>query len=267
MGGHSPREGVRQAVMRGLYAGASAMLVHSLRQDLLANDLANAQTVGYRPQDAPVAAFPQLALDREVGIQRSPIGTAGTGAYVEQSFVRWSARGALRHTSRSLDVAIEGDGFFVVQTPAGLRLTRAGQFHVGAGGVLQTPDGHPVMGVTGPISLAGEDADEVVITRDGTLWGARGQPLGQLLVVDVADRQGLAPEGATLYRPTPASGDPVRVPDAAVLQGVLEDSGTSVVRAMVDMIAAVRAYQASQVAVRMHDELTGELIQQVGRSS
>ena len=251
-------------MVRGLYAGASAMLVYELRQDLLANDLANAQTPGYRPQDAPVVAFPQMLVYEEVDGARLPRGVAGTGAYLEESFTRWRAAGAVRYTGRSLDLAIQGDGFFVVDTPAGPRLTRAGNFQVDGAGFLVSADGFPALGTTGPIQLGSIDPEQVVVTLDGRLLGPAGEELGQLLVVDVQDRAGLVREGANLYRYTERSGGPVRV-DASVHQGMLEGSGTQVVRAMVDMIAAVRAYQAAQVAVRAHDELTGELIQQVGR--
>lgn len=242
------------------------MLVYQLRQDLLSNDLANAQTPGYRPQDMPVVAFPQMLIHEEVHGARTPRGVAGTGAYVEQSFTRWQAAGPIRYTGRRLDLAIEGDGFFVVETPAGPRLTRAGNFHVDGAGFLVSPEGFPVLGTMGPIWLGNVDPEQVVVTLEGRLVGPGGEELGQLLVVDVANRAGLVREGANLYQYTELSGGPVRV-DVPVHQGMLEGSGTSVVRVMVDMIAAVRAYQAAQVAVRTHDELTGELIQQVGRLS
>ena len=242
------------------------MLVWQLRQDLLANDLANAQTPGYRPQDLPVTAFPQMFLYEEVAGQRLPRGVAGTGAYVGESYTRWRVAGPVRFTGRSLDVAIEGEGFFAVETPAGPRLTRAGNFHVDGTGWLVSAHGWRVLGVEGPIWVGDVPAERLSISEEGVLLGPGGEVLGQLLVADVADRAGLVREGANLYRFTEASGGPVRV-EVAVRQGMLEGSGTSVVQAMVEMIAAVRAYQAAQVAIRSHDELTGELIQQVGRLS
>lgn len=252
-------------MIRGLFTGASAMLVYGMRQDLLANDLANVQTPAYRPQDAPIRSFPELFIHEEIASRRLPRGPMGTGATLDPSVTRWT-QAPVRYTGRPLDLAIEGEGFFAVLTPAGPRLTRAGNFTVGADGWLATPDGYPLLGEQGPIEVSGLGAEEIVIAPDGQVLGPEGQSLGRILVVDVSDRQGLVREGANLFRFTEASGGPVRV-EVPVRQGMLESSAASVVRTMVEMIAAVRAYQAAQVVVRSHDEVTGDLIAQLGRSS
>ncbi|MEW6045869.1 MAG: flagellar hook-basal body protein [Bacillota bacterium] len=252
-------------MVRGLFSAGSAMLVFSGRQDLLANDLANAATPGYRTEVAPVAAFPEMLIHRELRTVRTPRGLAGTGAYIERSYTRWDPAPA-RYTGRNLDLAIEGDGFFVVQSAAGPRLTRAGNFTIGSDGVLVTQDGLPVLGLDGPVRTGRVTDGEIAVTQEGAVMTEDGRFLGQILVVDVPDRQGLVREGSNLFRYTAESGGPVRV-DARVQQGMLEGSGTSVIGTMVEMIAGMRAYQAAQQAVRAHDQMTEALIAQLGRTS
>ena len=242
------------------------MLVFARRQDLLANDLANATTPGYRTEVAPVEAFPELPIFRELRGGREYRGQAGTGAFIGRSYTRWDPV-PVRYTGRSLDVAIDGDGFFVVEAPAGPRLTRAGNFTISADGFLATHDGWPVLGEAGPIPTGGVPDRELAITEDGQVVSMRdGTVLGRLLVVDVPNRQGLAREGSNLFRSTAESGDPVPVA-ARLEQGMLEGSGTSVVGTMVEMIAGLRAYDAARVAVQAHDRMTEALIAQLGRTS
>lgn len=243
------------------------MLVFARRQDLLANDLANAATPGYRREEAPVRAFPQLHIHEELHATLSPRGLAGTGAYLDRSTVRWDVA-PLRQTGRSLDVAIDGEGFFAVMTPAGLSLTRAGDFTVRADGMLVSADGHPVVGEDGPISLAGVDSTRVIVTQTGDVFGSADAStrLGRIQTFRVADPASLERQGANLFRATAASG-PAEPTQATVRQGMLEASGTSVVHTMVSMIEGLRAYQAAEQAVRAQDEWTGWLIRQVGRVS
>ncbi|MBE3599445.1 MAG: flagellar hook-basal body protein [Limnochordaceae bacterium] len=253
-------------MIRGLYTGASAMLVYARRQDLLANDLANAQTPGYRTEDAPIRAFPELFIHEELAATRSPRGMAGTGAYLDRSYLRWEPA-PIRYTGRELDLAIEGDGFFAVQTPAGVRLTRAGNFVVDAQGRLATPDGYVVLGPEGPVQAGTAQGAALAVTEQGEVLDATtGALLGRIGLVDVPDRQGLVREGSNLFRPTAESG-PVAAAAGTIRQGMLEGSATSVVETMVQMIAGLRAYQAAQQAVRAEDEMTGSLIAQVGRVS
>ncbi len=254
-----------KSMVRGLFSAASAMLVFARRQDLLANDLANATTPAYRTEVAPVEAFPEMAIFREYRASRVYRGQVGTGAFIGRSYTLWEAP-PVRYTGRSLDVAIEGEGFFVVQTPAGQRLTRAGNFVLTAEGVLATPDGHPVLGEGGPIQAVGVSEAELRIAEDGWVLNGQGQVLGRLLVVDVADRTGLAREGANRFQWTADAG-PVEPVPARLRQGMLEGSATDVAATMVEMIAGVRAYDAASRAVQAHDRMTEALITQMGRTS
>lgn len=242
------------------------MLVFGRRQDLLANDLANASTPGYRTETAPVRAFPELPLFRELHTRRDYRGQAGTGAFIDRSYTRWDPA-PVRYTGRALDVAIEGEGFFAVQTPAGIRLTRAGDFTVSPAGFLATQDGWPVLGEGGPILVGAVPEHDLVITEEGVVVSRQdGAVLGRLRVVDVPDRQGLVREGSHRFRPTEASGPPVAVA-GRLQQGMLEGSATPVVATMVEMIAGLRAYDAARLAVQAHDRMTEALIAQMGRTS
>ncbi|HEY8498178.1 MAG TPA: flagellar hook-basal body protein [Limnochordales bacterium] len=252
-------------MVRGLFSAASAMLVFARRQDLLANDLANATTPGYRTEVAPVEAFPEMSLYREYRAARSYRGQAGTGAFIGRSYTRWDPA-PVRYTGRPLDVAIEGDGFFVVQAPGGPRLTRAGDFVVRPDGLLATPDGHAVLGEGGPIQVGDVPESQLAVTEDGWVTDSEGRALGRLLVVDVPDRTGLVREGANLFRWTAESGDPYPA-NARLRQGMLEGSATPVAATMVEMIAGVRAYDAAARAVQAEDRMTEALITEMGRTS
>src|SRR5690606_12854265 len=148
--------------------------------------------------------------------------------------------GTLRATGNPLDMALEGDGFFTVETPAGARYTRDGRFTLDGEGWLVTLEGHRVLGEAGPIQTQGTD---VHVTERGVLW-VDGAPVAVLAVVDFPDPQGLTREGGSLWAASEWSGEPV--PAAArVHGGYLEEANVNVVMTMVELIAAHRAYEAN----------------------
>ncbi|MCD6727146.1 MAG: flagellar hook-basal body complex protein, partial [Solirubrobacteraceae bacterium] len=145
---------------RGLYIAASGMVAEMARQDTLANDLANASTPGYKSDRVAQASFGELLLaDRSSG---AAVGPLGLGAEIRLQVTDLSPA-AVRDTGEPLDFAIEGEGFFAVSTPQGVRLTRNGQFSASARGMLVTAEGHEVLG---------PDRRPVAV-RDGAVDGAR----------------------------------------------------------------------------------------------
>nr|WP_320147966.1 flagellar basal-body rod protein FlgF [uncultured Anaeromusa sp.] len=260
-------------MIRGIYAAASGMIAEGLRTDVTANNLANVNTTGFKKEIAVNKDFEKMLLWRiNDGMETPQIGSVGAGAAVDQ-IVTDHSQGSTRSTQGSLDVAIAGDGFFVVQTPQGQRYTRAGSFAVGANNQLVTMQGYAVLGRDGqPIVLEGPGGgSRVNITSDGVVemnaTEAGGVPteVGRLQVVSFADAKRLAKEGQNLF--TAPGGDrpqPVATPD--LQQGYLEMSNVNAVQEMVNLITAYRAYEIDSKAVQSEDSLLDKAVNEVGRS-
>jgi len=268
-------------VLRGLYTSASGMLAEQVRVDVLSNNLANVQTAGFKRQTVVQSAFPEMLLRRvydpvpvsggvapagasgqATGALYDPrpvIGRLGTGTYVDGTYSDLSP-GALRYTGNPLDLALEGPGFFTVETPAGVRFTRDGRFTLDAGGWLVTLEGYRVLGEAGPIRVQGRD---VQVTENGEVW-VDGAPAGVLALRNFADPQGLVREGSSLWAATDWSGAP-QPAAARVHAGHLEVSNVNVVTAMVELIAAYRSYEANQRVIQAYDQTLGKAVNELGR--
>ncbi len=215
---------------RGLYIAAAGMLSEMTRQDLLANDLANANTSGYKADRVSQNAFAaELDLvNRKTG---APIGALGFGSQIATQRTDLSAQ-PLRDTGEPLDLAIMGDGFFQVQTAEGVRYTRDGSFTSNAQGQLVDQLGDAVLGPGG---------QPVTVNADGTVDAAA------VGVVALADAR---KAGDGRFTGAPAAGAPV----GEVRTGALEASGVDAARAMVDMMASLRAFETGQRAITTIDD-------------
>lgn len=238
----------------GLTSAAGALRYWERRQELVANNLANVSTDGFKGD---------RGFARLVGA-----GTVGESTAV-QSAVDLRA-GTLRETHNPLDVALQSDGFFVVQSPAGQgaageRWTRTGSFQMDANRQLIDADGSPVLGTAGPITVPPNTIVSVGV--DGTVHatGPNGdRPIGQLRVERAPAGAALAHDGATRFLPDPArqSVPPV---DRHVRQGFVEESNVTPVGALVDMIAVQRAYASVQKAVTTMDAVRGIAASELGK--
>jgi flagellar basal-body rod protein FlgG len=223
---------------RGLYIAASGMLAEQVRQDLIAADLANASTPGYKPDRVASKSFGELLLSDQSGGE--PIGTLGLGTRIEKQVTDFG-QGPIRVTDEPLDFAIEGDGFFSVRTPGGVRFTRNGQFQAGARGTLVTAAGDEVLGRNGqPIRLA----------ADGTVAAS---------AIAASTVNGAARQGDNLF-----SGTAAGAATGAVRSGALEGSGVDPVTTMVDMIGSLRAFEAGQRVITTIDGTLQKASTQVG---
>jgi flagellar basal-body rod protein FlgF len=239
-------------MQRGLYIAATGMLVEQLRQDQIANDLANASTPGYKPDRSMQRSFDSLLLRNTVTEQT--VGPLTLGAGIAEVRTDLS-QGPLRQTGEPLDIALNGDGFLAVATTQGVRYTRNGQLATDASGRLITATGMPLLGADGRQIVVGS-ADRVTIAADGTVR-AGGRVAGRLAVVSLADPQKQG-EGLFAGRPRPAPAG------ATIEQGFLEGSGVDPTRAMVDMIVSMRAFEASQRVIRTIDDTLGRAVNSVG---
>ncbi|HKM17687.1 MAG: flagellar basal-body rod protein FlgF [Firmicutes bacterium] len=246
-------------MLRGIYTAASGMLAQAMRSDVLANNLANVDTPGYRRQATQIEAFPTQFLMREEKRRYTPIGTLGTGSLVtgvRNSFLP----GRIQTTSNPLDVALAGHGFFVIDTPGQRSYTRDGSFTINVGGWLVTQDGFRVLGENGPIYIG--DSKEIVIDSEGVVT-VDGQVRDRLLVVEFLDRTGLANQGGNRFIATAAAGLPIRY-RSTVIQGSLEMANVNTVREMVNLIEVQRAYESNQRVIQAFDDTLGKLINVIG---
>jgi len=240
-------------LIRGIYIAASGLLAESARQDVIANNLANATTTGFKRSESASAPFGEMLL-HNMGMPGAPaVGTMEMGAQV-QGIDRIDSQGALRYTGNRLDLALIGSGNFTIDTPNGRRYTRDGSFGLDSDGRLVTKEGNHVLGVGGPITL---DRGAVKIAADGTITQG-GTVRGTLLLTDLAP-ESIATEGNSLY-----TGTPTGTSSARVRQNHLESSTVNVVSEMVDLIRVMRAFEANQKSVHAHDEALQASVTRVG---
>jgi flagellar basal-body rod protein FlgF len=224
-------------------SGASAQMT---ALEATANNLANATTPGYKAEQAVFAEH--LATAMLSGSGQKEMRYARVAEVASDN-----RQGPLQMTERPLDIAIEGDGFFAIQTPKGERYSRAGAFQVGPQGALVTTQGHAVLDASGGPLRIPPEARSVMIGGDGTLR-IDGDESGQLKVVTFNDVRGLELEGEQLLRATPRSG--VARPTVVTLQsGALEMPNVSIVKGMTDLVSATRAFEALQRAVESFSQL------------
>ncbi|WP_439576096.1 flagellar basal-body rod protein FlgF [Phreatobacter sp.] len=241
--------------------GLSRQVALQRELDVIANNLANLNTTGFK-QDNLLFQEYMMPVAREDSFQR--------GADRRLSFV-WDratvpnmAQGAMQQTGNSLDMAIGGRGFFVVQTPEGERYTRNGSFEINAQGQLVTKQGHLVLGEGGPIAFEQNDIG-ITVGRDGSV-AASGGLRGRLRIVTADGAGAFEKAGDNLFRM--AQGVAARPAEARdVRQGFIEKSNVEPVLALSRMIEVTRAYQSLATSMERHDQLRREAIRSLGNAS
>ncbi len=222
--------------------------------DRLAADLANVGTAGYKGVRAAHASAPRNVFDAAL---RTAIDTTDGGTQLDMS------SGALASTGRPLDLAIEGRGFFVVDTAAGPRYTRNGHFTINAQRQLSTEDGALVAGTDGPITIP-EGEGDLRIDPDGVIWNGAAQA-GRLKIVDFDDATRLRHDQGTRLA-APAGLTPTVVTTPAVRAGALEQSNVSMADRMAQLTTVTRGFEAMQKAISLLvNDIDGRTIDQLGR--
>ena len=217
----------------------------------VANNIANASTTGYRAEGVVFAEHvaglgsdhPSLSMAMATGRVTS-----------------WE-QGTLAQTGSPFDLAIEGDGFFMVQTPGGERLTRNGHFTTNENGDLVTHEGHPVLDGGGAPLFIPQGAGPVAIASDGTV-SAGGQPVGQVGTFRPEDPLTLVRENGVRFR---FDGAPLPAEDARVVQGFLEQSNVNPIIEVARMIEVQRAYELGQSFLELDDQRIRSLIRDISR--
>jgi len=255
-----------------LYPSVSAKLVMSKRMEVIANNLANADTDGFK-KDFPVFGSVTSPFSKISSMGQSEDGTGGTSVIPIPTFAMLSEltinfkQGSIKTTDAPLDMAIEGKGFFQVQAPSGIRYTRNGSFTLSNEGVLVNKHGLPVLGIGGPITLPNGIVNVDDTGRISVKEGKSGTPteIDTLALVDIADPSLLQKTGDDLFVLMEGEATPIIEGDGRVRQGALEGSNVDPVQEMVAMIFAIRQYEAAQKAIQTAEEIDVNKVNKVGK--
>jgi flagellar basal-body rod protein FlgF len=221
------------------YIALSSQMALQRQMDVLSNNVANASTPAYRGERLMFVEYLARA--------------SGPASMVQDyGVVRDTRQGPLTHTGNSLDLALKGDGYFVVDTPTGPRETRNGRFQLDAQGRLVTSEGFTVRGEGDqPVSVP-TDATDLTVGRDGTVTSSAG-PAGRIQVVRFERDSDLVPVANGLYT---SEAQPQPAADTAVVQGMVEDSNVQPVVEMTRLMQVARNFAfAKEMADGEHDRL------------
>lgn len=260
-------------MIRGLYAAASGLITNFRQQEVIANNIANLATPGYKAEVTAAGAF-RTVLIRSIGSAAAPIpfgmqrtiGRLGTSTEIAER-TSYLADGKLRPTDSTLDLALRGEGaFFAVQSPAGTIYTRNGQFARDRQGVLISGDGLPVLGVDGnTIAIRGQGVsiEEIEITTTGKIFGG-GVLLGQILVVQI-DVKSLKRAGPGSFVIVDGS-EPEPVGEGVtILQNSLEESNIDVGRMAAQLFGVSQHFEANQRVFQTIDDNLAQAVREIGR--
>ncbi len=229
----------------GLLHCAAALDTLTKVQETRAQNLANANTDGYRRRIAVADAFSTA--------MRLAMGTKLPSAKESVDFTA----GPLHETGNDLDLAIDGKGFFALDTTRGTRFTRNGNFTLNANGALVASDGSEVQGQGGPIVVR-PNGGKIAVDEAGHV-SQDGKPVGQLRVVQFANEKRLTGEDKGRFKELPGA-NPSEALDSKIRQGALEGSNVNVIDELVQMISGLRAFEAAQKSLIGLDRLRGEAI-------
>jgi len=261
-------------MISGLYTAASGLMAQTHLQDVISNNLANVNTSGYKKDRALYVPFPTVFLhrinDAKVPIPGGladalvPVGQMGRGVQLRVDGIQptLTEEGSFVQTENNLNFAIKGNGMFVIMAPNGMRYTRDGNFSINSDGMLVTQKGYPVMGQSGEIVI---DGNEVHVDERGNIFVDKYE-IDTFRVALFDKSTPLRKEGDNLFYTLDGSvlEEDGYMETAKVMQGYLESSNVNVVREMVDMITAFRAYEASQKAIQAQDQTLNKAVNDVG---
>ena len=265
-------------MVKGLYTGYTGMVNEQKRMDVVANNLANAATTGYKKEGMVNQSFDhERAIkikDTSTGRLPQRIGAISLGVKVGETYTNWN-QGSYQLTDNPADLAISGNGFFAISFTGkdgatSIKYTRDGAFTVDNQGYFRTSDGDYLLDQNGAMNSDNNLANfvrvnpnqEFSINQQGYIF-QNEQIVGQIGVVDVADYNYISKYGENLY--DLVEGGQIVASDASIEQGCLEASNVNVIDEMVQMITVARAYEAGQKVIQTEDSTLDKAVNSVGR--
>ncbi|AEB86544.1 flagellar basal-body rod protein FlgG [Alicycliphilus denitrificans] len=259
-------------MINSLWIAKTGMSAQQTQLDVISHNLANVSTTGFKRNSA---VFEDLIYQnlRQVGAQTTEENQLPTGLHLglgvrTVATSRNFTQGSLQQSSNSLDVAINGNGFFEVQLPDGtIGYTRDGSFQLDAQGRMVTSGGLPVAnGITVPQGATSISISETGVVSATIAGNAQPQQLGQLAMSSFINAAGLQPVGQNMYKESAASGPPQQGQPGTnglgvIKQGFLETSNVNVVEELVTMIQTQRAYEMNSKAIQTSDQMLAKLSQ------
>ncbi|MCT8140135.1 flagellar hook-basal body protein [Anaerobacillus sp. CMMVII] len=272
-------------MIRGFYTSAAGMIAQQRRQEMLTNNLANADTPGYRADDASLRAFPNLLI-QAMGVDNRPqgktthVGELSTGVYLQERTLNFR-QGDLHETGNRTDIALlqgvvplneetgrPGALLFSVENQTGeVRYTRNGNFTVDGQGYLTTSEGFYVLDPSGNRLNVGND--DFKLTQEGFLVNENGTNFAQINVAFVANPNQLVKEGNGLLRYEGGQAVLSANGNANISyqlnQGFIERANVDTAQTMTDMMTAFRAFEANQRVLQAYDRSMEKAVNEIGR--
>ncbi|MBX7256795.1 MAG: flagellar hook-basal body protein [Candidatus Hydrogenedentes bacterium] len=249
-------------MIQGLYAAATGMMALEERHNVIANNIANSATVGFKRQNPISQGFKELFLGEtataaQLNSKRGP----GGGLKTLATFTDLQS-GPIFTTDDPLNVALSGPGFIGVETPGGERYTRNGSFIVDVDGQLATQDGYKIQSAGGGAIDVGEGKVRIDDTGAVTV---DGQLVGEIRIVEFQEPRLLEQEGGSLFFASePVAAQATAATETRLIAGSLEASNVQAPVEMAEMMLGLRAYEANQRVITAVDETAGRLINDVG---
>ena len=239
----------------GMKVAAQSMDIELTRQQVITNNLANINTTAFKRQDI----FTEV-LEKKLKSKDEERPFLETNKVLLSSYIDFK-RGSLKQTDNPLDLALATDGFFVINTPKGLRFTRRGDFSLNEYGEIVDFNGNQLMGRKGPINIVGK---KFHITEDGEVY-VDGKYVDQILVVDFSDRENTLISHENGYFEAKDLSTQIWTKDVKIMQGFLETSNVNPINEMVKLIDLYRTFEINQKVITTIDTTLDKAVNQVGR--
>ena len=253
-----------------IYMAAIGALASEKRLQVLSNNLANVNTVGFKQDKGHFKVFDQNAMTNSNTLPLRLAQTQAPSYWMQFSSYPEFSSGELKKTGNLFDLALIGKGFFCVRTPQGIQYTRKGDFTISSEELLVTQEGWPVLGESGeiPVKIKSPSGDirEFTVSEDGNVT-VDGAQVDRLRIVDFPLPGSLEKVGNTLFRPTNPNQNGQVIEDIEISQGFLELSNVNVIKMMTEMIEVLRGYESYQKMIRAIDDMNAKVISDVGRSA
>ena len=258
-------------MVRALYTAYTGMINEQYRMDIITNNMANADTCGYKQEGVTNQSFDSMLAikihDESECYHDRPIGDISLGVKMGEVYTDFSP-GSIRETGNTYDLAISGDGFFSMRVTDkngndSIKYTRAGELQITSNGYIVDADGNHLQGDSGDIQIS-TDSTRVVINEAGEIY-EDGALTGQVALTDFEDYNYLSKFGNTMY--TAVEGATQKEATGGIQQGWTEESTVNIVSEMVHLINITRAYETNQKMISNADRMIDKAVNEVGRVS